>query len=191
MIHDQDRSGWFGASDTGIIMRRWDTDTFYKWWLEKLGIERSTYTNKYMAAGTAYEGRVLDYLGIEKRDRQIRIPKYRIRVNLDGETRDTIHEVKTHKDEYKLSVGHWGQAQVEMFAAKKELVINSYRMTDAEYANFFLPIDPKRLREHPVPYDYHWITRKYLPRIVVLCESLKKGAMPSLKDVPRLVIPEW
>ena len=41
------------------------------------------------------------------------------------------------------------------------------------------------------PYDYHWITRKYLPRIVVLCESLKKGAMPSLKDVPRLVIPEW
>lgn len=50
MIHDQDRSGWFGASDTGIIMRRWDTDTFYKWWLEKLGLEKSTYTNKYMAA---------------------------------------------------------------------------------------------------------------------------------------------
>ena len=60
MIHDQDRSGWFGASDTGIIMRRWDTDTFYKWWLEKLGLEKSTYTNKYMAAGNAYEGRVLD-----------------------------------------------------------------------------------------------------------------------------------
>ena len=37
MIHNHDRSGWFGASDTSTIMGNWATETFRKWWLEKLG----------------------------------------------------------------------------------------------------------------------------------------------------------
>ena len=37
MIHNQDRSGWFGASDTARIMGNWNTQTFARWWGEKLG----------------------------------------------------------------------------------------------------------------------------------------------------------
>ena len=44
MIHDHDRSGWIGASDTSKVMGRWDTETFRKWWSVKLGIRQETFT---------------------------------------------------------------------------------------------------------------------------------------------------
>lgn len=40
MIHNHDRSKWFGASDTSTIMGRWDTKTFERFWRVKLGIDR-------------------------------------------------------------------------------------------------------------------------------------------------------
>ncbi len=55
MISNHDRSGWFGASDTATIMGNYNTATFKKWWLEKMGIRQSTFTNKAMKAGTHYE----------------------------------------------------------------------------------------------------------------------------------------
>lgn len=61
----------------------------------------------------------MDSIGVKERDRQIKIRRLRLRVNLDGET-DVIHEVKTHRSTvFRVSKANWQQAQVEMFAAKK------------------------------------------------------------------------
>ena len=38
MIADHDRSGWIGASDTDYVVGNWDTATWEKWMLTKLGI---------------------------------------------------------------------------------------------------------------------------------------------------------
>ena len=85
MIHNHDRSGWFGASDTAIIMGRWDTETFRRWWLQKIGVRTDHFSTPAMQAGTAYEHRILSAIGISTMDRQIRIRRYRLRVNYDGE----------------------------------------------------------------------------------------------------------
>ena len=38
MIKNQDRSGWFGASDTSmVITKNRDTKTFKQWWSVKMG----------------------------------------------------------------------------------------------------------------------------------------------------------
>lgn len=58
MIHNHDRSGWFGASDTSTIMGNWATETFRKWWLEKLGLRENRFHTPAMQAGTAYEHRI-------------------------------------------------------------------------------------------------------------------------------------
>lgn len=179
MIHSKDRSGWFGASDTARIMGRWNTPTFDQFWLEKLGIYKSDFENLSMKTGTYFEGKILDYLGIKKRDRQIRISSLRLRVNLDGETK-IVHEVKTYgKDEFKVSRPYWMQAQVEMFASKKPLEIEAYRLLEGDYQNWFSPIDPNRLSNHPINYDREWVNEKYLPRLEYLAECLKKGVWPS------------
>lgn len=179
MIHSKDRSGWFGASDTARIMGRWDTETFERFWMEKFGIYKSNFSNLSMKTGTYFEGKILDYLGINRRDRQIRIPSLRLRVNLDGETK-IIHEVKTYgKDEFNVSKAYWMQAQVEMFAARKPLEIVAYRLTEEDYQNWLAPIDPGRISHHPIDYDTEWVNGKYLPRLEYLAECLKKGVWPS------------
>lgn len=120
MIHDHDRSGWFGASDTAAIMGRWDTKTFRSFWLQKLSVNRDHFSTLEMDTGSAYEHRILEHIGIRKMDRQIKIRRLRLRVNLDGEDAQEISEVKTHKGEsFKVSRAYWMQAQVEMFAAKR------------------------------------------------------------------------
>lgn len=179
MIRDQDRSGWFGASDTAVIMGSWGTRTFANWWLEKLGVRENHVKTAAMLAGTHYEHCVLDYLGIRKRDRQIRIRPLRLRVNLDGET-DIIHEVKTHKsEEFRVSKAYWMQCQVEQFAAGKPCEIVAYRLTDAEYQNYFLPIDGGRITRHAIPYEKDWIREAYLPRLRYLAGCLRKGVWPD------------
>ena len=70
MIADHDRSGWFGASDVSHIMGRWDTKTFSKWWLQKIGLNRDHFTNDAMAAGTNYEHAILDAIGAAEKDKQ-------------------------------------------------------------------------------------------------------------------------
>ena len=179
MIRDRDRSGWFGASDTGRIMGRWDTQTFRLWWMEKLGLRVNNFTTPAMMAGTYYEHRILDALGIRKRDRRIKVYRYRLRVNLDGES-DIIHEVKTHSSkEYKFPREHWMQCQVQMFAARKGCEIVAYQMTEEEYKNYFLPIDPGRITRIPVKRDDGWLEEEYLPNLITLRECLKKGVVPD------------
>lgn len=180
MIHSKDRSGWIGASDTKYVMGSWSGKSFEKWWLVKLGLRREFFASDAMQAGSAYEHRILDALGIPFRDRQIRIRRYRLRVNLDGETFRTVHEVKTYSAEcFSVTRPYWMQCQVESFAAGKPVVIDAYRITPEELQNFYLPIDKSRLSEHPIHYDADWINQRYLPRIKHLSKCLKKGVWPD------------
>ena len=185
MIADQDRSGWFGASDTAMIMGNWKTKTFQKWWLQKLGVDRSRFTSRAMNAGTYYEHSILDTIGVPRKDHQILLPQFRLRVNLDGDGPGEIHEVKTHKADkvFKVTKAYWQQVQVQGFAKFYEeqkrtvIKIHSYGLEDADYKNFFREIDPNRLKEHPIEYDPVFIGQ-YLPRLMVLADCLERGEFP-------------
>lgn len=189
VISSLDRSGWFGASDTARIMGRWDTPTFARWWLEKLGLVQNHYKSLAMLAGTHYEHRILGAMGIRQRDRQIRIPALRLRVNLDGEVFDTIKEVKTYSGErFTVSKPYWMQMQVEMFAGHAWGEIIAYRLLDEDYINFFNPIDHERLSAHPVAYAPGWVGNEYLPRLEYLAWCLKRRKTPCSNEfspVPR------
>ena len=112
-------------------------------------------------------------------DRQIKIRRLRLRVNLDGEDAQEISEVKTHKGEsFKVPRAYWMQAQVEMFAAKKNLRIVAYHLEPEDYRNWFREIEDDRLSYHPIPYDRDWIEGEYLPRLRYLAKCLRKGVIP-------------
>ena len=182
MIKNHDRSGWFGASDTYTIMCAGrQTDSFAKWWAQKLGLSRLNFTTAAMAAGTAYEHRILDFMGIRKKDRQIKIRRLKLRVNLDGEDRHTVHEIKTHSADkpFTVSRAYWMQCQVEMFATGKKCVIDAYALLPEDYENYYNPIDPNRLEHFPIEYDESWIETKYLPELEYFADCLKKKIIPG------------
>jgi hypothetical protein len=163
-------------------MGNWNTKTFNTWWLEKLGLHQSTFKTKAMQTGTAYEHRILEFLGINKMDRQIKVRRLRLRVNLDGEN-EAIHEVKTYGGEaFKVTPAYWQQAQVEMFATRKPLVIDAYKLLPEDYENYFNPIDPERLSEHPIEFDPLWIQGEHLPRLRYLAKCLRRRAFPNEHD---------
>lgn len=184
MIAEQDRSGWFGASDTAIIMGSWQTRSFESWWRIKLGLETKHLHSDAIQAGTCYEHAILDAIGAAERDRQIIIPELRLRVNLDGNTGGRIHEVKTHKRAMRRPPkGYVQQVQAQMFAAKYDGwqdvsgEIVAYRMTEEEYRNFFLPIDPDRLRRFEIPYDIGFVAA-WLRRLMYLAKCLEEREWP-------------
>lgn len=187
MIASHDRSGWFGASDTAMIMGNWKTKTFKKWWLKKLGLDTSNFTTTAMNAGTYYEHAILDCIGVPRKDHQILLPELHLRVNLDGDGPGRVDEVKTHKAEkpFKVSKAYWQQVQVQCYGKLREegvvpvAKIHSYALTEAEYKNFFLDIDPDRLKEHPIEYDPDFIAQ-YLERLAILGPALEIGAFPKL-----------
>jgi len=190
MIRNKDRSGWFGASDTSMIMGNWKTKTFEKWWLEKCGVSSRIFHSKAMQTGTHLEHRILDHLGIKRRDRQIRQRLLRLRVNLDGETPEEIIEVKTHSSEtFKVSKAYWQQCQVEMFASglyfckQKKCRIVAYRVLPEDHKNYFLPIVPERISIYPICYDQDWILNQYLPRLRYLKKCLKRGSWPDVENI--------
>lgn len=190
MIADQDRSGWFGASDTGTIMGNWTTKTFAKWWSQKLGLNDDHYTNKAMNAGTYYEGSVLDAVGAPRRDHQILIPELKLRVNLDGDGPRQIYEVKTHSADkvFKVTKNYWRQVQVQMYAKKIEegcaplAQIVSYGLLEDDYKNFFHEIDRGRLKRHYIEYDAAFIA-EYLKRLAYLAKCLEEGRWPNEADI--------
>ena len=61
---------------------------------------------------------------------------------------------------------------------KKPLEIVAYHLIEDDYLNWFNPIDPARLTHHPIEYDGEWIGCKYLPRMMILSECLKKEVWP-------------
>ena len=186
MIRNKSRAWWFGASDTSHIMGNWGTKSFARWWLEKIGLRISNYSTMAMMAGTAYEHNVLDAIGVSRKDRQIRKFTLRLRVNLDGETRMKISEVKTwlgeKEDSFSVSKSYWEQCQVEMYAAKKECQIVAYRVTEDEYKNYFLPIEQERISFHPIQYDEKWINEQYLPRLRYFVFCMIRRKLPGVEE---------
>ena len=161
-------------------MGLWGVKVVGRWCVVKLGGRREDVATEAMKTGTALEHRILEHIGVRRMDRQIKIRRLLLRVNLDGETMDCIHEVKTHGSEtFHVTKPYWQQCQVEMFAARKSCRIVSYRVLPEDHRNWFLPIDDSRLGYHPIPYDHAWIKEAYLPRMRYLAECLRKGAWPD------------
>ena len=203
MISDHDRSGWIGASDVQFVIGNWRTKTWERWWLQKLGINRDHFDNRYTLAGTNFEHRILDSLGIAglEKDRQFLVEELLLRVNLDGNTPERIHEVKTYKLDGQKRKGiatpacglvrndityvppqkYIQQVQVQMFGSKIfSAEIDAYGLEEEDYRNFLRPIDPGRLRVIPVGYDPNWIEQVYLPKHRILADCLRRGAFPNV-----------
>jgi hypothetical protein len=183
MIESKDRSGYIGASDTDKVVGNWNTATFEKWWLQKIGINRYSFNNKYVAAGGQYEHRILESLGIPMElDKQVIIEDILLRVNLDGNTEDTIYECKTYRlcNGFKLPKKYVQQVQVQMYATgfrKAKIVV--YGLEEGDYDNYFHEIDQRRLQVFDIEYDEKWVNEVYLPRLRVLAECLEEGRFPN------------
>ena len=185
MIKEKSRADWFGASDVNRIIGNYETKTFEKWWLEKLGFRNNNFTNEAMAAGTHYEHRILDYLHVLERDKQIKIPALKMRVNLDGNDDETIYEVKTYRLEkgFTVPIGYKRQVWVQMWASGiRKAYIVAYGLVDSDYKNFFNAIDGERLSKYPIEYNEKWINETFLPSLCYLCDCLTKGKMPNNKE---------
>lgn len=188
MISDQDRSGYFGASDTKFIMGNWNTKTFQSWWMIKLGVKTSNFTNEAMLAGTYYEHAILDVIGVPRKDHQIIIPEYKLRINYDGDGIGRVDEVKTYGYEkgFKVTKAYWQQVQVQMYGKLREegkiptTNIWAYGLLPEDYKNFFNPIDRERLKAHPIDYDKAFV-EGYIRRVTYLKDCLEKGVMPDEK----------
>lgn len=191
MISNNDRSGYFGASDTDkVLAANYTTKTFKQWWAVKLGEQEPEFHgNVYTDAGNRYEHAILKTINENMTlDRQIIVDKYLLRVNYDGDYNGTIYEVKTHKSdrEYEISTTHRRQTQVEMFAYKtmmeelklppfKRLYIVSYALFPDEYYGETVEVDFNRIKFHEVEYDKHFIKGEYLPKLKEKARALKKG----------------
>lgn len=181
MIASQDRSYYIGASDTSMVVGNWNTKTFDQWWLEKLGLRKNNFKTESMQTGTNYEHKILLALNIPdlELDKQIIID--RLRVNLDGNSKDCIYEVKTHSinKEFKLSKQYWRQAQVEMYAYNtKNLYIVAYALKENDYKNFFNEVDIGRVKFYKIEYDERFINEEYLLKLQILTKCLKEGVYP-------------
>lgn len=183
MIASKDRSGYFGASDVSFIVGNWNTATLSKWWLQKLGINRDHFDNKYTLAGTYYEHRILESLGVPMElDKQVILDDLRLRVNLDGNTENTIYECKTYKHEkgFKMPKKYLQQVWVQMYATGLPIAkIIVYGLNERDYKNYFLPIDENRRIEYPVEYNGKFINEVFLPKITYLADCLTKGIFPE------------
>lgn len=183
MISDKDRSYYIGASDTSYVVGNWNTKTFEKWYGTKLGIYSLSFQNDAMKAGTAYEHKILDSLNISglEKDKQIIIG--RLRINLDGNTSNTIYEVKTYLQEngFKVPKKYKEQVWVQMYGSKiKKAYIVTYALTDGDYNNFYNDIGRDRLQLHEIEYDENFINNIYLPRFNYLSDCLDKGVFPCM-----------
>lgn len=185
MIASQDRSGWFGASDVSYIVGNWATKSFAKWWLVKNALDSNDFTNEAMLAGTYYEHKILDFIGAPKKDKQILMPEIRLRVNLDGNSDDTIYEVKTYRYDkgFKVPLKYKRQVWVQLYASGlKTAYIVSYGLIDGDYKNFYNDIDGERLEMHKIEPNEEFIKNEFLPRIKYLAMCLEKGLFPKKEN---------
>lgn len=180
MIASQDRSGWFGASDVDFIVGNRKTETWKKWWLEKLGLRHNSISNVAINAGKYKEHQILEYIGAKEMDKQVLVPELLLRINLDGNTDKKIHEVKTFAwvEGWKPPKKYIRQTNLQMFGYNTtDAEIVAYGLLPEDYENFFLPIDPNRLLKFRVEYDSPFIENARA-NLIELSECLKKGVMP-------------
>lgn len=204
MIHNIDRSGYFGASDSKYIVKKdgsptnHNTETFKGFWSEKLGGASKSLNSTMIKVGNAYEHPILDAIDSDiTKDGQIILEKYKLRVNYDGYKDGIIYEIKCHKAETEFDMSnYWWQCQIEMFVYKemhkqwflppfKKLMLVSYpvyldernAIERGDYSN--IVIDPKRWNMQEIVYDSVSVKGKYLPALKPLVRSLKKGKFPG------------
>lgn len=192
MIASHDRSGYIGASDVQYVIGNWKTKTWERWWMQKLGINTDHFDTRYTIAGTNWEHRILDSLGIPnlEKDKQIIVEDLLLRVNLDGNTPSRIKEVKTYRMDgvsgdiirfkaHQCPTRYWRQVQVQMFgSAIFGADVVAYGLEEVDYDNFLREIDPQRRQEIPVEYDRKWVETVYLTKHMILADCLKKGVFP-------------
>ena len=177
MITDKSRDYYIGASDTQYVMSNFNSKTFKRWWLIKIGAEGNDYENIYTNAGNRYEQKILDTLFVPYRNEQVIIGQ--LRVNIDGRTDEEICEVKTHKNKFRVTKAYWYQCQVEMWAFQVyHSRIIAYQMQPDDY-EFNNEIDLERITQHPIEYDETFIYEQYLPRFHYLCWCFKYDIQPS------------
>ncbi len=188
MIKNKDRTGYIGASDTKFVIGNWNTKTFRDWWLEKLGVTNRHFGNKFTMAGTNYEHKIIDALNIPsiEKDKQIIIGK--LRVNLDANTKEKIHEIKTYQYEKGFDIkkhkDYINQVQVQMYVSGiYSAEIDAYGLLESDYKNYFNEIDLDRLSKHEIEYDKDFINNTYLLRITYLTYCLEKGKFPNIEDM--------
>jgi len=179
MITDNDRTYYFGCSDTHYIMSKFDTKTFQNWWRIKIGVTEDYTDTIYTRAGNLYEQPILDALFIPYRNEQIIIGQ--LRANLDGRTDEMVVEVKTHQSSkpFKVTKAYWQQVQVEMYATWLEkCLLVAYGLNEEDYETLN-EIDIDRIETFEVEYDQAWIENEYLPRFHYLCECMESEVTPS------------
>lgn len=191
MITSNDRSKWFGASDTKYMFMNVHTKTFQDWWAVKLGLIERNFSNKAMKAGNALEHKIIDaiesFLGekITKGKRPVKIRSLRLRANYDGFSKKKVYEVKTtikplKEDVSKLPKDYIWQCQVLMWAKKLYACrLCYYRLTEEDYENYYLEVDESRLMSYWIEYDEKWINEVYLPRLRYLAKCLKEKSYPT------------
>lgn len=195
MIKNQDRSKWFGASDTNTIMNSWETDTFKEWWAVKLGFKGRSYKSWIMDCGNIMEIPIIRY--IERQEgKKIAIGKHpyynvflRLRVNYDGIRKDEVVEIKTTEKLWKtVPKKYWQQCQVLMYRKrKKKTGLYAYQMESEDYASPYFPvIDGKRLKRYEIPYDEEFIKNEYIPRLKYLASCLRQKKFPSEKEYEQI-----
>ena len=184
MITDKDRSYYIGASDVSYVMGSWDTPTFAKWWMVKLGVLTNSFTTEAMEAGNAYEHPILDALNIPGLQKDAQIIKGRLRVNLDGSTDDCIYEVKTYKagKAFKPTQNYIRQVNVQMYiTGLRKAYIVSYGLTPEDYKCHHNPIDPRRITYHKIRYDRRFIAQ-FEKRLLYLSECLEEKKHPDINE---------
>lgn len=182
MISSNDRSYYIGASDTSYVVGNWNTKSFDKWYGTKLDIYSSDFKNEAMRAGTAYEHRIIDSLGIKGIIKDKQIIKGRLRINLDANTDKTIYEVKTYNFDkgFKVPKKYREQVVVQMYATCiYDAYIVAYGLTEYDYKNFYNDIDQSRISHHKIEYDKDFIENVFFPRFEYLSECLDKGIFPK------------
>ena len=191
MIHDKDRSGWFGASDSHKILNpNHDTKTWQEWWKVKLGIIESAFQgNRYTEAGERFEHPILMCFDKDiNLDRQLILEDKLLRVNYDGDKDGIIFEVKTHKADKPFEITAYIEAQVQtqMYVWNekaeagevpplKELCILSYALNEEDYRNENPTVDDvdfDRIKVSIVKYKPRKVKR-FLKCLMPLVEELK------------------
>lgn len=195
MIKNQNRSKWFGASDTDMVVGNWNTDTFKEWWSIKLGYKDKGYHSWIMDCGNIMEIPIIRF--IEKKEgRKIAIGKhpyyrltYRLRVNYDGLRKDEVVEIKTTEKFWEtVPKKYWRQCQVLMYRKrKKKTGLYAYRMESGDYASPYFPIiDEKRLKRYEIDYDEYFIENEYKPRLKYLASCLRAKKYPTEKEYEQI-----
>lgn len=188
MIQTKDRSNYIGASDTKFVLGSWKTKTFEKWWMKKIGIDTTNYSNKYTLAGNNYEHKIIDSLEISEIEKDNQFIKGRLRVNLDGNTKDCIYEIKTYQAvkgfEIEDHKDYINQVQVQMYCSKiYKAKIVAYGLEEKDYDNYFNKIQKERIKIFDIEYNKKWIEEKYLPRYRILEKCLIEGTYPNEEEI--------